>query len=78
MRFAQHSRHTYSPTFLIDFFLLVMNHNIFSFGDSFWQQLQGTAMGTPAAPAAPLYSILIYGHHENTNILHTYRANLLY
>jgi len=64
-----------SPTFLTDFFLLtleiIMNHNIFSFGDSFWQQLQGTAMGTPAAP---LYSILTYGQHENINILH----NLLY
>jgi len=68
-----------SPTFPTDFFLLtleiVMNHNIFSFGDSFWRQLQGTAMGTPAAP---LYSILTYGQHENINILHNYKENLLY
>jgi hypothetical protein len=53
----------------------VMNNNIFSFGNTFWQQLQGTAMGTPAAP---LYSILTYGYHENTQILPTFKENLLY
>jgi len=68
-----------SPTFPTEFFLLtleiVMSHNIFSFGDLFWWQLQGTAMGTPAAP---LYSISTYRWHENRNILHNYRENLLY
>jgi hypothetical protein len=68
-----------SPTFPTDFFLLileiVMNHNIFQFGDTFWGQLQGTAMGTPAAP---LYSILTYGQHENTKILQKFKENLIY
>jgi len=53
----------------------VMDNNIFKFGDTFWQQIQGTAMGTPAAP---LYSILTYGIHENTTILNTFKPNLLY
>jgi hypothetical protein len=52
--------------FLIDLFLstleAVMNNNRFYFGDSFWLQLQGTTMG---APAAPLYSIIIYRLHKN-------------
>ena len=68
-----------SPTFPREFFLtvleLVMNNNLFTFGDSYWIQLQGTAMGTPAAP---LYSIITYGFHENTRILNQYSSNLLY
>jgi len=55
--------------------MLVMDSNIFSFGDTFWRQLKGTAMGTPAAP---LYSILSYGQHENTQILNRYQTNILY
>jgi hypothetical protein len=52
-----------------EFFLtnleVIMNNNVFSFGNTFWIQLQGTAMGTRAAP---LYAIIIYGYHEkNTN-----------
>ena len=52
-----------------EFFLttleVIMNNNVFSFGNTFWIQLQGTAMGTPAAP---LYAIIIYGYHvKNTN-----------
>jgi hypothetical protein len=54
---------------------IIMENNIFTFGDTYWIQNQGTAMGTPAAP---LYSILTFGHHENTSILNTYKQNLLY
>jgi len=72
--------HEHIPTnFPRDFFLttleIVMKNNIFSFGDTFWLQLQGTAMGTPAAP---LYSIITYGVHENTHILTTLNESLVY
>jgi len=54
---------------------LVMQNNIFSFANTFWLQLTGTAMGTPAACA---YATLTFGHYENTLILQKYRHHLLY
>jgi hypothetical protein len=53
----------------------VMKYNIFSFGNTTWLQLSGTAMGTPAACA---YATISYGQHENTNILPHFSQNLLY
>jgi hypothetical protein len=54
---------------------IVMKNNIFSFADSYWLQLCGTAMGTPVACA---YATITYGHFENTVILPNYSANLLF
>jgi len=60
-------------SFPTEFFLrvleIVMDNNIFTFGNTFWLQNTGTAMGTPAAP---LYSILSFGHHENITVLLTF------
>jgi hypothetical protein len=53
----------------------VMSNNIFSFADTKWLQLSGTAMGTPTACA---YATITYGHHENTEILTKFTPNLLY
>jgi len=67
------------PDFPTDFFLnimeIVMKNNIFSFMDTYWLQLSGTAMGTPVACS---YATITYGHHENTKILTVFEANLLY
>jgi len=71
--------HLIPNEFPTDMFLkvlkIIMENNIFKFGDTFWLQTQGTAMGTPAAP---LYSILTFGYHENTVIIPTFQSNLIY
>jgi len=54
---------------------IVMNHNIFSFADTYWHQLSGMAMGTPTA--CP-YATITYGHFENSEILPRFNNNLLY
>jgi hypothetical protein len=54
---------------------LVMENNIFSFSNTYWQQLTGTAMGTPVACS---YATITYGQHKNPKILTTFKPFLLY
>ncbi|MFO0446862.1 MAG: hypothetical protein ACK51L_04250, partial [bacterium] len=54
---------------------IVMKNNIFSFENTTWLQLSGTAMGTPAACA---YATISFGQYENTCILPNFNRHLLY
>ena len=53
---------------------LLMKHNVFQFGDTFWKQLTGTAMG---APPAPTYANVSFATHE-VSILDEFENSLAY
>ena len=54
---------------------LVMRNNIFQFGDCYFKQNLGTAMGTPVASA---YATLYYSYHERKTLLANFGHALKY
>ena len=54
---------------------LVTENNIFEFGDCYFKQLVGEAMG---APHAAVKAIIYYAYHEITVLLKKYKRHLLY
>ena len=60
---------------MLDLLELVMRNNFFQFGDTFWLQLTGTAMGTSVAC---IYATLYYAWKENIDLLPIYGSNLSY
>ena len=59
---------------ILDLLRLVMNNCFFKFGNTYWLQLIGTAMGTPVAC---IYAILFFAYFERTILLPKYKKNLL-
>jgi hypothetical protein len=68
--------HNFSKELFLKVLKTIMENIFFlKFGNTSWLQTKGTAMGTPAAP---LYSIITFGYHENSTILKNFKSNLLY
>jgi hypothetical protein len=51
---------------ILDGLSLIMRGNVFSFGNRYFHQINGTAMGTPCACA---YATIYYSYHEETSLL---------
>ncbi len=60
---------------LLDALQIVMDNNVFEFGNEHFKQLMGKAMGTPVAC---IYATLYYGLHEGKLLLKRYEQNILF
>ena len=60
----KNEEHLTVPTaVLMDALRLLMTNNVFQFGDTYWLQKVGTAMG---APPVPPWATIFFGIHEET------------
>lgn len=58
-------------TTLLELLEITMTRNYFSFGNTFWKQLSGTAMGTPPAPPYSTLFFAIFEIYLDENDLYT-------
>ena len=59
---------------IIELLSLVMTMNIFKFGDTWWKQIIGTAMGTSCAC---VYATIFFAYYERTSLLPVFEDNLV-
>ena len=62
-------------TLTIELLTIVMKENIFQFGNTYWMQLRGTAMGTPIAVT---YANLYSGWKERSELIPKFNKNILH
>lgn len=70
-----HACKCFSPKeLLVKLLNIIMNKNVFKFGNTWWVQKDGTTMGTPSACN---YATIVFAYSERTNILPTFKNNFL-
>ena len=72
--FGKESPTYINPSLIGELLKLIMHNNVFMFGNSWWHQRIGTAMGTPCAC---IYATLFFSFYERTVILPKYKKHLL-
>ena len=65
----------FPSSFLITAITIIMKNNIFTFGDTYWLQRTGTAMGTPCAC---MLATIYFSFHERTKILPKYSKHIIF
>ena len=73
-KYAAEYNSQFPTTLVCDLIEIVMNNNIFEFGDTWWQQQNDTAMGTPCAC---IYATLFFGFHKRNLLLQKYKNNII-
>ena len=73
-KYQSHHDRSYPASAVQTALRLIMTHNVFTFGDMAFLQLNGTAMGTPPAPP---YATL-YGAFEEDPVLQQFQSCLLF
>ena len=63
------------PELLVEAIQIIMSNNYFQIGDTYWKQISGVAMGTPAAC---MLTTIYYGISENTILVPKYKTNIPY
>jgi hypothetical protein len=73
--YLRYSQHCYGADTILRALEIIMRSCYFRFGDSYFHQEDGTAMG---APPAPSFAMLYYGVHEHFTLLPTFQDCLAF
>ena len=72
--YAKESKSFFPSELITKLLRLIMTCNTFEFGNTYWKQVDGTAMGTPCACN---YATIVFAYYKRTQILPTFKKNLL-
>ena len=72
--YAKECKSYFPSALIIKLLKLIMTLNVFEFGNTYWVQKDGTAVGTPCACN---YATIVFAYYERTSIIPHFKQNLL-